>query len=142
MNKAQSPQLSDLHFYLLLFWVWSRTQGPAGLASQQHRCPLFVARSCPTLHNPMDCSMSRLPVHHHSWSSPKPMSIDLVLPSNHLVLCRPLLLLPSIFPSTKKLTHFPVSLFFPSGGQSIYWNSSFSISPSNEYSGLIFFRID
>ena len=66
----------------------------------------------------------------------KLMSIESVMPSNHLILCHPLLLLPSIFPATGS---FPMSQLFTSGGQN-YW--SFSISPSNEYSGLISFRID
>ena len=67
------------------------------------------------------------------------MSIELMMPSNHLILSHPLLLLPSVFPSIRV---FPMSRFFPSGGQTKYWIFSFSISPSNEYSGLISFRID
>ena len=67
------------------------------------------------------------------------MSIESVMPSNHLILCCPLLLLPSIFPSIKVFSSESV-------GQSIrwskYWSFSFSISPSNEYSGLISFRMD
>ena len=58
-----------------------------------------VAQSCSTLCNPMNRSTSGLPVHHHSRSPPKPMSIESVMPSNHLILCRPLLFLPPIFPS-------------------------------------------
>ena len=72
----------------------------------------------------------------NSQSLPRPMPIELVMPSSHLILCRPLLLLPSNFPSIRV---FLRSWLFPSGGQSIW---SFSISPSNEYSGLIFFKID
>ena len=64
------------------------------------------------------------------------MSIKSVMPSNHFILCHPLLLLPSIFPSIRP---FPMSQFFASGGQSI--GVSFSISPSSEYSGLISFRV-
>ena len=67
----------------------------------------------------------------------KLMSIESVMPSNHLILCHPLLLPPSIFPSIRV---FSVSQFFTSGGQSIGF--SFSISPSNEQSGLISFRMD
>ena len=59
-----------------------------------------VTQLCSTLCNPMDCSTPGLPVHHHSWSLPKPMSIELMRPSNHLLLCQPLLL-PSIFPSIR-----------------------------------------
>ena len=66
------------------------------------------------------------------------MSMDLVLPLNHLILCRPLLLLPSIFPSIRVFSSESVfHIRWPK-----YWNFSFSISPSNEYLGLISFRID
>ena len=68
----------------------------------------------------------------------KLMSIELVMPSNHLILCHPLLLLPSVSPS--------IRVFFSESALHIgwpkYWRFSFSISPSNEYSGLIFFRTD
>ena len=71
-----------------------------------------------------------------SWSLLKLMCIELVMPSNHLILCLPLLLLPSIFPTIRVLSNeLAVHIRWPK-----YW--SFSISPSNEYSGLIFFRID
>ena len=75
----------------------------------------------------------------NSWSSLKLMSIKLVMPSSHLILCCPLLLLPSVFPASGP---FPMSQFFASGGQSIGGSFSFSISPSNEYSGLISFRME
>ena len=66
------------------------------------------------------------------------MSIELVMPSNHLILCRPLLLPPSIFPSIRVFSSESVlHIRWPK-----YWSFSFSISPSNEYSGLISFRID
>ena len=66
------------------------------------------------------------------------MSIELVIPSNHLILCRPLLLPPSIFPSIMVFSNESVlHIRWPK-----YWSFSFSISPSNEYSGLISFRID
>ena len=66
------------------------------------------------------------------------MSIELVIPSHHLILCRPLLLLPSIFPSTRVFSNDSVlSIRWPK-----YWSFSFSISPSNEYSGLISFKMD
>ena len=68
----------------------------------------------------------------------KLMSIESVMPSNHLILCHPLLLLPSIIPSIRVFYNESVlSLRWPK-----YWNFSFSISPSDEYSGLISFRID
>ena len=60
-----------------------------------------VTQSCPTLWNPMDCSMPGVAVLHQARSLGKLMSIELVIPSNHLILCHPLLLLPSIFPSNR-----------------------------------------
>ena len=72
----------------------------------------------------------------NSWSLL--MSIELVMPSNHLIFCRPLLLPPSVFPSIRVFPNYSVLLFrWPK-----YWSFSFSISPSNEYSGLISFRMD
>ena len=74
----------------------------------------------------------------NSWSLFKLMSIESVMLSNHLILCRSLLLLPSIFPSIRVFSNESVLHFrWPK-----YRSFSFSISPSNEYSGLIFFRID
>ena len=74
----------------------------------------------------------------NSQSLLKLMSIGSVMPSNHLILCRPLLLLPSAFPSIRVFSRESVlCIRWPN-----YWSFSFSISPSNEYSGLIFFRID
>ena len=74
----------------------------------------------------------------NTQNPPKLMSTKLMMPSNHLILCCPLLLLPSIFPSVRVL---PVNQFFTSGGQSIKV-SALASSPSNEYSGLISFGID
>ena len=74
----------------------------------------------------------------NSWNLLKHMSIEWVMPSNHLILCHPLLLLPSIFPSIRVFSNESVlHIRWPK-----YWSFSFSISPSNEYSGLISFRID
>ena len=74
----------------------------------------------------------------NSWSLPKLMSIELVMPSNHFILCYPLLLLPSVFPSIRVFSIEPVlCIMWPK-----YWIFSFNICPSNEYSGLISFRID
>ena len=73
-----------------------------------------------------------------SWSLLKLMSIESVMPSNHLILCHPLLLLPSIFPSISIFSNESVlHIRWPE-----YWSFSFNISPSNEYWGLISFRID
>ena len=74
----------------------------------------------------------------NSWSLLKLVSIELVMPSNHLILCHPLLLPPSIFSSNRVFSNDWVLRFrWPK-----YWSFSFSISPSNEYSGLISFRMD
>ena len=97
----------------------------------------LVAQSCSTLCNPMSCRTPGLPVITNSRSSLKLMSIESVMPSNHLILCHPLLLPPSVFPS--------IRVFSNESGLPIrwpkYWSFSFSISLSNEYSGLISFRI-
>ena len=90
------------------------------------------------LRDPMDCSKPGFPVLHHPQSLLKLMSIELVMPSNYLVLCCPLLLLPSIFPSIRVFSNksaHPIK--WPK-----YWSFSFSISPPSEYSRLISFRID
>ena len=93
---------------------------------------------CPTLCDPMDCSQASFSLT-MSWSLLRFMYIKSVMLSNHLIFCCPLLLLPSIFPSIR--VFFPnelsVHIRWPK-----YWSFSFSISPSNEYSGLIFLSID
>ena len=101
---------------------------------------------CLTLCNPMDCSTTGFPIlhhlpimrlHHHG-SLLKLMSIELVMPPNQFILCRPLFLLPSIFPSIRVFANESIlCIRWPK-----YWSFSFSISPSNEYLGLISFRID
>ena len=97
-----------------------------------------VTQSCPTLGDPMNCSMPGFPIITSSPSLLKLMSIESVMPSNHLILCCPLLLLPSIFPSIRVFfTESALRIRWPK-----YWSFSFNISPSNEYSGLISFRID
>ena len=73
-----------------------------------------------------------------SWSLPKLMSVESVMPSNHLILWSPLLLLPSVFPSIRVFSsELALHIRWPK-----YWSFSFSVSPSNEYSGLISFRMD
>ena len=86
----------------------------------------------------MDYSTSGFPVHHNSQSLLKFMSIESVMPSNHLIFYRPLLLLPSLFPSMRVFSSESVlHIRWPK-----YWSFSFNISPSNEYLGLISFRMD
>ena len=86
----------------------------------------------------MYCRMPGLPVHTNSWSILRLMSIDLVMPSIHFVLCRPLLFLPSIFPSIRVFSkESALHIRCPK-----YWSFSFKLRPPNEYSGLISFRMD
>jgi len=96
-----------------------------------------VAQSCPTFCDPMDCSMPGVLSITNSWSLLKLMSIKSVMPYNHLFLCLPLLL-PSVLRSIRVFSKESVlCIKWPK-----YWSFSFSISPSNEYSGLISFRMD
>ena len=97
-----------------------------------------VAQSCPTPCNPMTAAHQASLSVTNSQSLPKPMSVESVMTSNHLILCRPLLLLPSIFPSIRVFSNESVLHI----RWTKYWSFSFSISPSNEYSGLIYFRMD
>ena len=98
-----------------------------------------VTQSSLTLCDPMDCSMPGLGVHNQL---PEPTQthalFESVMPSNHLILCHTLLLLPSIFPSIRVFSNkSALHITWPK-----YWSFSFNISPSNEYSGLISFRMD
>jgi len=97
-----------------------------------------VSQLCPTLCDPWTAARQATLSITNSCSLLKLMSIELVMPSNHLILCCPLLLQPSIFPSIRVFSSESVLLIrWPK-----YWSFSFNISPSNEYSGLISFRID
>ena len=99
-----------------------------------------VTQLCLTLCTSMGCSILGSPVCHQllEWSLPKLMFIESVMPSNHLILCHPFLLPPSIFPSIRVFSHESVlHIRWPK-----YWSFSFNISPSNEHSGLISFRMD
>ena len=98
-----------------------------------------VARSCPTLCNPMNCSTPGFPVHPPTPGVySKLMCIKSVMPSSHLIFCRPLLPLPSIFPSIRIFSNeSALRIRWPK-----YWSFSFSISPSNEYPGLTSFRME
>ena len=97
-----------------------------------------VAQSCLTFATPWTAARQASLSITNSWSLLKLMSIESVMPSNHLILCRPLLLLPSIFPSVRIFSNeSALCIRWPK-----YWSFSFSISPSNEYSGLISFRIE
>ena len=96
-----------------------------------------VGQSGLTLCDPMDCSMPVFPIHHQLLEFAQTMSIKSLLSSNHLIFCCLLLLLPSIFPSIRVFSNeSALCIRWPK-----YLSFSFSISPSNEYSGLISFRI-
>ena len=98
----------------------------------------LVAQSCPTLCNPWTAVHQASLSMTNSHSPPKPMSIESVLPSNYLILCHPLLLLPSIFPSIRVFSNESALLIrWPK-----YWSFPFNISPSDEHPGLISFRMD
>ena len=97
-----------------------------------------VAQSCPTVCYPMNLSTPGLPVHHQLPELLKLMPIESVMPSSHLILCRPFLLLPSIPPSIRVFSNeSTLHMRWPK-----YWSFSFSISPSSEHPGLISFRMD
>jgi len=143
-----------LHALLLLQFVPSPSRAQGYLSSldtsgtcimkkeKGHFIPQFssVTQLCPTLCDPMDCSTPGFPVHHQLLDDHilKLMSITLVMPSNHLILCYSPLLCPSIFLSIRVFSNESVlHIRWPK-----YWSFSFSISPSNEYSGLISFSMD
>ena len=97
-----------------------------------------VSQSGLNLCNPMECSTPGFPVHHQLPELTQTHVHWVVMPSNHLILCCSLLLLPSIFPSVRIFSNeSALRIRWPQ-----YWRFSFSISPSSEYSGLISLRID
>ena len=124
-------RISSFHLGYLIFF-WTRVQ-----LSTVFSCCL-VAKSCPTLCSSMDCSVAGSSVLRISQRLLKFMSTEPVMLSNHLILCHPLLLLPSVFPSMRVFSiESALHIRWPK-----YWSFSFSIRPSNEYSGLTAFRID
>ena len=111
----------------------SKSLGPHGLQHTRLSCPSLSPRACSN-----SCPHQALLSFTISQSLLKLMSIEWVMPSNHFILCRPLILLPSIFPSIRVFSNkSALHTKWPK-----YWSFSFNISPSNEYSGLISFRID
>ena len=128
--------------YSILAWKIPWTEEPGRLQSMGSQrvghdwaTPQFSAvHSCPTLCNPMDWSKPGLPLHHQPPEFLKLMSIQSVMPSNHLILCCPLPLPSSIFLTIRVFSN--ESIRWPK-----YWSFSLSISISNEYSGLISFRM-
>ena len=138
------PNMQCLISYLLL-WFMSKGCGWQANAALQWQVSAYslasccsVTQLCPTLCDPMDCSTPGFPVLHCLPEFVHLMSVESMMPSNHLVLRHPLLLLPSIFPSIRVFSNeSTLRIRWPN-----YWNFNFSISPSKEYSGLISFRID
>ena len=111
--------------------LWRNIEQP--LKQPLHTC-CSVDQPCLTLCDPMDCRMPGFPVHHQLPE----LAPESMMPSSHLILCHPLLFLPSIFPSIRVFSsESDLCIRWPK-----YWSFSFSISSSNEYSGLISFRID
>ena len=103
-----------------------------------HCCFCSITLSCQTLRDPTNCSTSGFPVLHYLPRLLKLMFIESVMPSNHLILCLPLLLLPSIIPSIRVFSNeLTLPIRWPK-----YRSFSYSISPSNEYLELISFWID
>ena len=97
-----------------------------------------VAQSYPTLCTPWTAALQASLSFTISWSLLKLMSIESMMPSNHLILCHPLLLLPSVFPSSRVFSNeSAICISWPK-----YWSFSIGISSSSEYSRLISFRID
>ena len=96
-----------------------------------------VTKLCPTVCDPMNCSVPGFPVLHYVLNLLKFMSVELAMLSNHLILCHLLLLLPLVFPSIRVFSNeLALHIKWPE-----YWSFSFNISPSNEYLGLISFII-
>ena len=107
------------------------------ISGYRELCKLFSSVSHVPLCNPWTAACQASLSITNSQSLIKLMSIESVMLSNHLILCHPLLLLPSIFPNIKVFSNESVLIRWPK-----YWSCSFSISLSNEYSGLISFRMD
>ena len=124
--------------YHSFIWHFSLSQTQNSKGKEQGWQFSSVTQSCLTLHDPIDySSQASLPIS-NSLSLLKLMSIESIMLCNRLILCRLLLLLPSIFPSIRIFSNESVlRIRWPK-----YWSFSFSISPSNEYSGPISFRID
>ena len=149
-SSSSSPSWVEIKFVLTLWsfqaktFLWllspgiklsSRKDNSIHVAKEKNGCCRSATKSCPTLCNPTDCSPPGFPVLHCLLEFAQTHVYELVLPSNHLILCHPLLL-PSILPSIRVFSNEPVlRIRWPK-----YWSFSFSISPSNEYSGLISFR--
>ena len=140
-RKWQPSQYSCLENSMEKSW-WATVYAVAESDTTKHARTSVqfssVAQSCLTLCDPWTAACQASLSITNSWSLLKLMSIELLMPSNPLILCCPLLLLPSIFPSIRVFSDVSVlRIRWPK-----YWSFSFSISPSSEYSGLTSFRMD
>ena len=129
--------LSKVHFCFAMTYLYTKWSKPERKTPVPYQFS-SVAQPCPTLCDPMNCSTPGLPVHHNSRSSLRLTSIESVMPSSHLILRRPLFVLPPIPPSIK---------VFSNGSNlhirwSKHWSFSFSIIPSKEHPGGISFRME
>ena len=134
MQKSGCQKPTDKSFnVLIIVHLWASALCLLGCC-----CCCSVTKSCLILCKLMDCSTPGLPVHHQLLDLTQLMSIESVVPSNHLILCRPLLLPPAVFPSIRVFSNeSALHMKWPK-----YWSFSFNISPSNEHPGLISFRMD
>ena len=132
----QSQNDNNIHWPLLsTFYVPHNILSTQNIISYEFSS---LNQSCPTLCDPMNRSNQAYLSVTSSQSLPKPTSIESVMPSNHLILCRPLLLLPSIFPSIRVFSNeSALHIRWPE-----YWSFSFNIKISSEHPGLISFRMD
>ena len=124
----------SLEFFILFIFYWSESKDIKKIQSSSVQSLSHVRffETPRTAAHQASLSIT------NSWSPPKPMSIESVMPSNHLILCHPLLLLPTIFSSIRVFSNASaLHIRWPK-----YWSFSFNISPSNEHPGLISFRMD
>ena len=139
--KTQVPLPSCLHktTQTICLWFGSHVRKVLPQTLVRDCCCCLVTQSCPILCNPMNCSTPGFPVPHYLPEFAQANTpTESVMPSNHFILCHNLLLLPSIFSSIKVFSiKSALRIRWPK-----YWSFSFSISLSNEYSGLLSFRID
>ena len=137
-NSIKSLHVISLFHFLSIFFIPVKESLYFVLVSQIFAVVFQLLSHCLTLCDPTDCSTPVSLSFTISRSLLKLISIESVMPSNHLIFCCPLFFLPSVFPSIGVFSNDSVlHIRWPK-----YWSFSFSISPSNKYSGLISFRID
>ena len=128
-RKCQQAMKETFSYYTLKLFEESESHSVVSHSLWHHGLQFSsVAQSCPTLWDRMNRSMPGLPVHHQLLEFTQTQVIELMMPSNHHILCHPLLLLPSVFPATGS---FQMSQLFTSGGQSIGVSASASVLPMN-----------